>query len=218
MLSTGGCHNDPFVRCTTRTPTALPALLLIAALAPAAGQSAPRPVVRAIEVRRVGVFDSLEASNWLFRLANIVHAETRESVIRSELLFQEGTPYDSATAAESARNLRALGLFRSVAIDTARTDSGLVVRVTTRDAWTTSLGVDVQRTGNQGSFSALFAETNFLGTGSHILANSSHFPDHDELAVEFSQPRLIGNRSASTFRMMKCSRAGSRSWAMSMTF
>ena len=38
-----------------------------------------------------------------------------------------GEPYDSAKVAESERNLRRLGVFRSVKIDSTSTDSGLVV-------------------------------------------------------------------------------------------
>ena len=45
-------------------------------------------VVRGIEVHRSGVFDSNETTNWVFRLANRLHFETRESVIRPELLFR----------------------------------------------------------------------------------------------------------------------------------
>ena len=166
----------------------------MASHATAAAQSDSSSIVRAIEIRRIGVFDSAEASNWIFRLANHLHRGTRESVIRPELHFHEGRPYDSAATAESARNLRALGLFRDVEVLTTRTDSGLVERLTTRDAWSTSVGVDVESTGQQVFYDAEFIETNFLGTGSRLVAKYGKYSDYNAVDLEFAHPRLIDNR------------------------
>ncbi len=157
-------------------------------------QAAAPPTVTAIEIRRQGVFDSAEASNWLFRTVNRMHYQTRESVIRPELLLRQGEPFDSAAMAESARNLRALGLFRRVEITTVATDSGMVARLTTADAWTTSLGFDFASTGGQNSYNVQFLETNFLGTGSRVLARYGKYPDYTATELEFSDPRLIANR------------------------
>lgn len=142
----------------------------------------------------MGVFDSAEASNWLFRLVNKLHYGTRESVIRPEVLFRAGAPFDSAAAAESVRNLRALGLFRDINIIPVHTDSGTVERLTTWDAWSTTIGLDAQSTGNQVSYNAAFIESNFLGTGSRVLARYGKYPDHTALELEFAHPRLISNR------------------------
>lgn len=157
-------------------------------------QSSGSPLIEHIEIRRVGVFDSAEASNWLFRLANRLHAGTRESVIRPELLVHQGRPFDSAATEESLRNLRSLGLFRDVDMTTIRTDSGLVQRLTTRDAWSTTLGFDLSSTGNQVSYRSEFMETNLLGTGSRLLARYARTPDHTAVGFEVSHPRFIGRR------------------------
>ena len=45
------------------------------------------------------------------RLANALHVPTRPQLIRGFLLVNPGDRYDSARVAESARTLRALGLF-----------------------------------------------------------------------------------------------------------
>ena len=85
----------PFIR-----PVSLAAALAILHAATAGAQSgrpaamgaspvaAPPPRVTAIEVRRQGVFDSVEATSWVTRLANRLHVETRASVVRHELLFR----------------------------------------------------------------------------------------------------------------------------------
>jgi hypothetical protein len=85
--------------------------------------------VSALRIQRENVFDQAENAYWLARLANSLHIVTRDYVVRRELLIPEGAPYDSATADETARNLRKLGIFREVAVDSARTDSGLVQQV-----------------------------------------------------------------------------------------
>jgi hypothetical protein len=69
--------------------------LLAALLFPlaAVGQTPLR--VGQITVRSINVFSPEEASRgWLYRAANAVHFETRESLIRKFLLFREGDPYD----------------------------------------------------------------------------------------------------------------------------
>ena len=80
----------------------------------------------------------------LFNLLNHVHVTTRSFVIHEEMTVSPGDPLDSAALAESARNLRALGIFRSVAIDTVRAPDGLDVRVDTHDAWTTNPTIKLQ--------------------------------------------------------------------------
>src|SRR5262245_14744549 len=68
-----------------------------------------RPVIRAVVIDRAEVFDSAEVKQfWGFGLVNALHARTKLYVIRRELLFSPGEPYDTARANESARNLRAL--------------------------------------------------------------------------------------------------------------
>lgn len=170
-------------------------LAMLGSIASLPAQSDTNRIIRAVEIRRLGIFDSVEASrSGIFRMANRLHFGTRESVIRSELLFKPGMPVDSAALSETERNLRGLGLFRNVAIDTVRTDSGLVARVTAADAWTTSPGFDFETTGDQSFFAASFIENNFVGMGSQLLARYGTYPDYHATEFEYTHPRLIANR------------------------
>jgi hypothetical protein len=179
----------------TRYRVLLAAFLLLGASSPAQAQSDGSRSIRVIEVRRVGVFDSAESANsGLFRFVNRMHFQTRESVIRSELLFRPGDPFDSGLVAETARNLRNLALFRSVMIDSVRSDSGLVARVWTSDAWTTSLGVDFQTSGGQGYFNTSYIDSNFLGLGSEVLLRYGQYSDYNATELEYTHPRLIARR------------------------
>src|SRR6185436_12049433 len=88
-------------------------------------------IIRYVDIRRSDVFDSSEAKNWATKLVNDLHIVTMPGVVNRELLLKEGEPWDSARAAETARNLRRLGVFRKVSVDSVTTDSGLVMLVQT---------------------------------------------------------------------------------------
>lgn len=152
------------------------------------------PVVRAIELDRQNLFDSVETRHWWARVGNSLHRVTRPWVIRRELLFRPGEPYDSALVAETERNLRRLGHFREVHFDTLTTDSGTVVRLTTRDGWTTRLNLTFGATGNQFAYSASLFDTNLLGTGTQGLIGYRHNPDRDVFAIGAGLPRLIARK------------------------
>ena len=180
-------------------------VVAVAALVPAAAFSQttpPRdsaPVVAAVEIRRYDIFAPSEATDFLARAANGLHITTRAGVVRRELLFGTRVPYDSARVAETARNLRSLGIFRSVVIDTVRSDSGLVVRVTTGDGWSTRPLFNIQSTG--GSFSPTLGieELNFLGTATLASIRYKSDPDRSTVTTVFRQPRLFAGRVGLSF-------------------
>lgn len=157
----------------------------------AAPDSAQPPIISRIVLDRRDIFDSSEAHNWLLRAANSLHFTTRPWVIRRELLFKVGEPYDSAKASETARNLRALRIFRDVSIDTVTTDSGLVVHTITQDGWTTRVDISYRSTGGQVVYGGEIAETNLLGTNTTAIVKYRKDTDRSSLAVGFSRPRLF---------------------------
>lgn len=140
------------------------------------------------------VFDAAEARFWPWRLANALHVETREYVIRRELLFDVGDPVDEALVAESERNLRALGVFRDVVILGQDTDSGVVMIVRTADAWTTTLGMGVATSGTQSVIDLSLQEGNLLGTRTLALLAYRNDTDRSSIALAFDTPRAIGDR------------------------
>jgi hypothetical protein len=159
-------------------------------------ERAEAPIIERIIVRTHNVFDSTEAAgNFLFRLANGLHYTTRPSVVRHELLFKQGERYDSARVAESARNLRARGLFREVVISTAPSDSGMVdVLVDTYDGWSTQLIMNASFTAGELSWALGARETNFLGTGASVGAVYRDVPDRTALQLNANVERIRGSR------------------------
>ncbi|HYF39570.1 MAG TPA: POTRA domain-containing protein, partial [Gemmatimonadales bacterium] len=165
--------------------------LPLAAQSPAGTAAADSAlIIHRIQLQRRDIFDPHERS-WFARLANKLHFQTRAPVIRRELLLQPGEPYDSALAAESERNLRSLGIFRRVQIDSVRSDSGLVLRVVTKDGWSTQLDWRFRSTGGEVAFTIGLVETNLLGTASTAALRYSDNPDRNSVALNFRRRRLF---------------------------
>jgi hypothetical protein len=167
-------------------------LPLALATAPLAGQTGP--VIDHVAIERSSVFDADEATFFLLRAVNALHITTREYVIRRELLLGAGQPWDSARAAESARNLRRLGVFRQVRVDSVRSDSGLVMRVETRDGWSTRPDFRFRSTGGELDYTLALIEDNLLGTASQASLLYRSNPDRTTTVLGFRQPRLVAGR------------------------
>jgi len=146
--------------------------------------------IQAIELQRRDIFDPEERS-WYAKIANALHIQTRAHTIHRELLFRPGEPYDSALVAESERNLRALGVFRRVRIDSVRTDSGLVMKVLTKDGWSTKADWRFRSAGGDVEFTIGMVEDNLLGTASAAAVRYRKTTDRSSVALGFRQPRLF---------------------------
>ncbi len=175
---------------------------LVAVLALAIFTAAPlrsqesAPVIDTIIIRTTDVFTPEEAeAKGLFRFFNSIHVVTRENVIRDELLFREGEPFDTTVVRETARNLRKREIFKRVDIDTTRIDGRFAVIVDTQDGqslkpnFSFSVATDGSWTGRLG-----VTERNLLGSGSlasivYVKEIERHGP---QLAANFR--RLFGSQ------------------------
>ena len=93
--------------------------------------------------------------------------------------------------AESERNLRALGIFRRVQIDSVRTPTGLMLRVVTKDGWSTQADWRFRSTGGEVAFTIGLVETNLLGTASAAAVRYRKDPDRSSVTIAFRRPRLF---------------------------
>jgi len=172
--------------------------LPLAAQAPPARDST-RPVVHRVELTRRNIFADSEATFFLPRLVNKLHLTTRPYVVERELLFQPGDTLGHDALSETARNLRRLGVFRSVKIDTTRSDSGLVVSVATQDAWSTKPEFGFRSTGGQTAWRVTLTEENLFGTASLFIIGYEKDPDRSTAVLGFRQPRLFANTIGTGF-------------------
>ncbi|HZD54678.1 MAG TPA: hypothetical protein VE080_00350 [Candidatus Aquicultoraceae bacterium] len=150
-------------------------------------------VIGEILVRNENIFDIADPKedNRLFRLANRLHAKTRPWVIRGQLLFRSGDPYDPRLLEESERILRSNNYLydariRPVAFGDGRVD----VEVRTRDVWTLNPGISFGRKGGANTTSVDFEELNLAGTGIGIGAARASTPDRDTFSVFLKTGRI----------------------------
>ena len=161
----------------------------------AAGDAAAALIDTVVIRRQDIIHPDSAAGNFFYRLANGLHAVTRPWVIRRELLMGPGSAYDSLLAAESERNLRRLGLFRRVRVDTARIDGKRALDVRTRDAWslqpriTGRVAADGTVTGTAG-----ITETNLAGTGNAMRMWYVREIDRDGMDLRLSSNRVGATR------------------------
>ena len=128
---------------------------------------------------------------WLYRTANHLHIQTRPSVIRDQLLFEEGDPYRHRVVQESERNLRARGYLYDASILPIAYDGHAVdLEVRTRDVWTLNPGVSFNRKGGENAFGVQLQEDNLFGNGQRIGLQWDDNVDRQSVALSFYDPHF----------------------------
>ncbi len=125
------------------------ALILLASImlcpAPANAQAEPDGEQRRIRQIRIYIADpytqeQAEESSWA-NFTNRFHITTRESVIRTQLLFKEGDILDEELLKASERGLRRFKFLNKAEVSVVPVDEQTVdVEVHTRDAWSLTPG------------------------------------------------------------------------------
>jgi hypothetical protein len=190
-------------------------IALGAALVPciACGQGAgPRPMpawpddaeleargarIGSVSVRDLPIFDPDEPGERkaLYRLADRLHIDTRDSVIESQLLFRPGDLYSRHRLDETTRNLRDLRFIREPEIRIVGYRDGLVdLEVVTHEVWTTNPGASFSRSGGQNSSGIGFEELNVFGFGKHLSVDYSNDVDRSSYTVRWRDPGVWGSR------------------------
>ncbi len=147
------------------------------------------------------IFDAHAAEkNFVYSWANALHVRTHASVIERELLFAEGDAFDPLRVAESARNLRRIGIFQDVVIEVARQGAGVAVHVVTDDRWSTQVIADISSQGDIVQLRVGLEDINFVGRALQLGGTVVASNDVDALDVFARDPRLFGTRWRGAFR------------------
>lgn len=185
---------------------------------PAAGQT--QPAIDTVIIERQDLFTEDRAHSDVFaQLFNDMHATTRSWVVRRELLFGPGDAYDSSLVVESERNLRALGIFRTVRIDTVRVGDALAVRVRTKDAWSLLPRANM-RIASDGRLTGSFGvtETNVAGTGNRARLWYIRDADRDGFIASTFIRRIGRSRIAAAASWANLSDLDSGFWSVAHPF
>lgn len=143
------------------------------------------------------IFDTTNPSEskWIYRAANVLHIQTNDSVIRLELLFKEGDPYDPDLIQETERNLRRFKFLRRVRITTEEQADGTVdVAVHTKDTWTLEPQFNFSRVGNKSSTKMGVVERNLFGTGKRVGAFIHRRPDGTHNSFAYKDQQFLGRK------------------------
>lgn len=158
---------------------------------------ARKATIGRIDVEIGNVFDLAkpEEDIWVGRLANHLHASTREAVIRGVLLFTEGEPVRERRVRETERLLRALPFVKQARIDPAvQPDGSVVAVVRVRDAWTTQLNVGYSHVGGQQAMDLGLDEKNFFGSGKSVAFDLSKDHERSTWGLAYGDPQVFGSR------------------------
>jgi len=137
------------------------------------------------------------ALRFLRKTMNGVHFNTRQYVLRRELLFETGGSFNPDRLAETERNLRRLGFLNDVrvtAVDTTE-DGKVNIRVSAQESWTlrTSFSYSLASGGDQ-RWSVSLSDRNFLGHGVTLGAGLGEDENTSFWNMWFRQQRLFGTR------------------------
>jgi outer membrane protein assembly factor BamA len=175
--------------------------IILALIASAYGH---QPIIRKIEIVRLNVFENnLQTSNnFIYKLGNKFHVVTNDRIIRQEVLFKPGQPYDSLAFAQSLRNIRALEFIGEVktAVDPVAQDS-VDIAITTEDLWTTIAGLSSESGGGNIKIAAYGDERNIAGLGIGLETTVQYSEDKDNgFSIKTYDNRFLGTRDiASVF-------------------
>lgn len=150
--------------------------------------------VRSIVVERINVFDPNDPkeNNALYRFMNRLHINTKENVIRSQLLFGAGDTLNVADVAESERILRAKYYLTFAAIHVNRVcTEGVELLVVTRDVWTTEPIFNYSREGGDTKSGIGFKEGNLLGRGSELSLVFDQSAERSRTQYNYASPHLL---------------------------
>lgn len=153
--------------------------------------------IGSIQLVRLDVFNTRipEEDKALFRLANWLHIQTRESTLQQLLLFKTGDAYDPRVLQESERVLRSSGYLGSAHIRTLACPGGEAeIEVITQDVWTLKPSVSFGRSGGKNSSSIGLEESNLLGLGTQLGLDVKSGVDRNTRTLFYRDPLLGGQR------------------------
>ena len=172
-----------------------------------------------IDVRNIFDLADEKENAFLYRAANGVHIQTREWVVRRQLLFKPGERVSARLIEETERVLQSSRNFYDVTIMALGYRDGVVdIEVKTRDTWSLEPGGRASRAGgvNTTGWSAL--ERNFLGTG--VLISAGRLRDADRSGTQYrvSQPHAFDGWTAIEYSHAQLSDGGTSAASIARPF
>jgi len=157
-----------------------------------------------VTIARGDVFDLTDPAQnkRLYRWVNALHPATREKVIRRQLLFRTGDPYDPRLLEESERILRRNRFLYDAEIrPIGMSEDKVDVEVWTRDVWTLSGGASFSRSGGENRANIGVQDFNLFGTGKELSIDHKSDEARSSTEVVYEDPNLFGTRGELELKM-----------------
>ncbi|HEV2514880.1 MAG TPA: outer membrane protein assembly factor BamA [Devosia sp.] len=128
------------------------------------------------------------------------NTKTRDAVIRRELDFGEGDPFNRSMVQRGKTRIERLGFFKTVALDMAPGSSPdkVVINITVEEQSTGDYGLTAGFDSTAGLLGEVsVTERNFLGRGQYVRAAVSASGSGQSFDFSFTEPRFMGLRVSS---------------------
>ena len=140
--------------------------------------------------------------NFVERIEFVDNSRTTDRVLRREFEIVEGDAYNQLKIDRSIRNVRNLGYFSEVKVQTLRgsTPEQSVTSVTVREQPTGDFSIGVGYSSlNQANFTLGINERNFLGTGRRLKMAFSTSGEDTDFTIGLTEPYFMGRDLTGSF-------------------
>lgn len=132
-----------------------------------------------------------DEDNWLFRAANWLHIETRESTLEKQMILQSGKPLTVDKLDENERLLRTNDyLIDAMILPRRRCGERLDLLVVVRDIWTFTTSASASRSGGENRSGAGITEKNLLGSGQRLSLGYFQNDDRNGRTLSYDNPHI----------------------------
>lgn len=144
------------------------------------------------------VFDEnlAEENRGIHQRVNRLHNKSKRKLIRAQLLFSQGEPFDIEALEETERNLRANRYLRTAAVTPKQICEGEVdILVETDDNWSLVPNYTFARAGGVNTFAFKLAELNLLGLGKGLEIEFGKTTERNQQVLRYFDPMLFGSQT-----------------------
>ncbi len=129
------------------------------------------------------------------KLVNKLHLQTKPYVIRKQLLFVSGDPFQFRKLSETERKLRSRRYIKSAEVRPLEVCGNQVtIEVSTRDNWSLTPSLSFSRSGGNNRSGIAIKEHNLFGLGKSLSLNYKKGVERSSKFLSFEDYQLLGTR------------------------
>lgn len=158
--------------------------------------------IHKVEITIKNIFDESDPkeNRWIYRLANDIQVNTRETTVRSQLLFQAGDKLDVNVIQDSLRRLYANEYLLDVKLRPIKQcGEQVILELVVRDAWTIEPRISAGHEGGESSSEIGVRDGNFLGSGAELELIYKKDAERSQIDYKYRSENFLGTRWLAEF-------------------